>query len=44
MVSLKFRLQKMGLGRFRLLNPEGRKLLEQYYNEVTDTWPISMAG
>jgi glycosyltransferase involved in cell wall biosynthesis len=34
--SLKFRLQKMGLGRFRILNPRGRKLLENYYHEVRD--------
>jgi glycosyltransferase involved in cell wall biosynthesis len=35
-VSLKFRLQKMGLGRFRMLNPLGRRLSEDYYTEVTD--------
>ncbi len=34
--SLKFRLQKMGLGRFRFLNSRGRKLLEDYYHEVRD--------
>jgi glycosyltransferase involved in cell wall biosynthesis len=38
-VSLKFRLQKMGLGRFRLLNSQGRRLSEDYYTEVTDTSP-----
>jgi glycosyltransferase involved in cell wall biosynthesis len=43
-VSLKFRLQKMGLGRFRLLNSEGRKLLERYYDEVTDTCPVDTVG
>jgi hypothetical protein len=32
--SIKFRLQKMGLGRFRILNPQGRKLVEDYYQEV----------
>ena len=37
--SLKFRLQKMGLGRFRILNPRGRKLLEDYYHEVRDSSP-----
>ncbi|MBZ5670228.1 MAG: glycosyltransferase family 2 protein [Acidobacteriia bacterium] len=37
--SLKFRLQKMGLGRFRILNPRGRKLLEHYYHEVRDSSP-----
>jgi hypothetical protein len=35
--SLKFRLQKMGLGRFRILNPRGRKLPEDYYREVRDS-------
>jgi hypothetical protein len=33
-VVLKFWLQKRGLGRFRLLNPQGRKLSEDYYTEV----------
>jgi len=33
-VSLKYRLQKMGLGRFRMLNPRGRRLLDDYYREV----------
>jgi len=37
--SLKFRLQRMGLGRFRILNPRGRKLLEEYYHEVRD-WSV----
>ncbi len=37
--SLKFRLQKMGLGRFRIFNPRGRKLLEDYYHEVRDSSP-----
>jgi glycosyltransferase involved in cell wall biosynthesis len=37
--SLKFRLQKMGLGRFRILNPNGRRLLEDYYHQATDTSP-----
>jgi hypothetical protein len=32
MVSLKFWLQKRGLGRFRMLNPQGRKLFEDYYH------------
>ena len=36
MVALKFRLQKMGLGHFRLLSPQGRKLSEDYYTEITD--------
>jgi len=35
--SLKFRLQRMGLGRFRILNPRGRRLLEDYYHEVGDS-------
>ena len=33
-VSIKYRLQKMGLARFRLLNPEGGKLSEDYYTEI----------
>jgi glycosyltransferase involved in cell wall biosynthesis len=37
--SLKFRLQKMGLGRYRILNPRGRKLLVDYYHEVRDSSP-----
>ena len=37
--SIKFRLQKMGLGRFRILNPQGRKLVEDYYQEVRGTRP-----
>jgi glycosyltransferase involved in cell wall biosynthesis len=37
--SLQFRLQKMGLGRFRFLNPHGRKLAEDYYQEVKDPQP-----
>ena len=36
-VSLKFRLQKMGLGHFRMLNPQGRRLSEDYYTEIKDT-------
>jgi glycosyltransferase involved in cell wall biosynthesis len=38
--SLKFRLQKMGLGRFRILNPNGRRLLEDYYYQAMDTSPL----
>jgi glycosyltransferase involved in cell wall biosynthesis len=38
-VSLKFWLQKRGLGRFRFLNPHGRNLVEEYYQEVTDVDP-----
>jgi len=37
--SLKFRLQKMGLGRFRIFNTRGRKLFEDYYREITDAPP-----
>jgi len=33
-VSLKFRLQRMGLAHFRLFRPHGRKLLEEYYTEA----------
>jgi len=35
-VSLKYWLQKKGLGHFRMLNPQGRKLSEDYYTEVTE--------
>ena len=34
-VSLKFWLQKKGLGHYRLLNSQGRKLSGDYYSEVT---------
>ena len=34
--SMKFRLQKMHLGRFRFLNPHGRKLVDDYYHQVVD--------
>jgi glycosyltransferase involved in cell wall biosynthesis len=35
-VSLKFWLQKRGLGHFRMLNPQGRKLSEDYYTEIIE--------
>ena len=38
-VSLKFWLQKKGLGHFRFLNPHGRTLSEDYYTEITDAPP-----
>jgi glycosyltransferase involved in cell wall biosynthesis len=38
-VSLKFWLQKIGLGHFRMLNPQGRRLSEDYYTEITDVHP-----
>jgi hypothetical protein len=38
--SLKFRLQKMGLGHFRILSPNGRRLLEEYYDQATDSNPL----
>jgi len=38
-VALKFWLQKKGLGHFRMLNPQGRKLSEDYYTEVAETPP-----
>lgn len=38
-VSLKFWLQKKGMGRFRTLNPQGRRLAEDYYAEVTQPSP-----
>jgi glycosyltransferase involved in cell wall biosynthesis len=34
-VSLRFWLQKKGLGRFDLFNPQGRRLSEDYYTEVS---------
>jgi glycosyltransferase involved in cell wall biosynthesis len=34
--SLKFRFQRMGLGMFRILNPRGQRLVEDYYHEVRD--------
>jgi len=37
--SLMFRLQKMGLSKFRIFNRQGRKLLEDYYHEVKDSVP-----
>jgi glycosyltransferase involved in cell wall biosynthesis len=37
--SLKFRLQKLGLGRFRIFDPAGRKMIDEsqdtYYEELT---------
>jgi glycosyltransferase involved in cell wall biosynthesis len=33
--SLKYRLQRMRLGQFRVFNPKGRRLGESYYTEVT---------
>ena len=38
-VSLKFWLEKKGLGRFRMLNPQGRKLAKDYYQEVEGSPP-----
>jgi glycosyltransferase involved in cell wall biosynthesis len=38
-LSLKFWLQKKGLGRFRMLNSEGRRLVEDYYDEVGEAGP-----
>lgn len=37
--SLEFRLQRMGLGRFRFLDPNGRRLVEDYYLEIKDSHP-----
>jgi len=39
-LSLKFWLQKKGLGRFRALNPQGHKLSEDYYTEIIDVPPL----
>jgi len=38
-VALKFWLQQRGLGHFRMLNPQGRRLSEDYYTEITDVPP-----
>lgn len=35
--SVKFRLQKMGLLKSRIFNPKGRKLVDDYYREVTES-------
>jgi glycosyltransferase involved in cell wall biosynthesis len=35
--SVKFRLQRMGLLKSRIFNPQGRKLLDDYYREVTES-------
>jgi hypothetical protein len=32
--SLKFRMQRMGMGRFRVFDPERTKLLQAYYHEL----------
>jgi hypothetical protein len=37
--SVKFRLQRMGLAHYRFLDAQGRKLLEDYYQEVTEPNP-----
>ncbi len=38
-LTVKFWLQKHGLGHFRLLSPQGRTLSEDYYTEITETFP-----
>jgi len=38
-VSLKFWLQKKGLGHFCMLNPQGRRLADDYYAEISDVAP-----
>jgi len=38
-VTLKFWLQKMGLAHFRMLSPQGRRLSEDYYTEISDAPP-----
>jgi glycosyltransferase involved in cell wall biosynthesis len=38
-VTLQYWLQKKGLGRFRMLNPQGRKLVEEYYQEAKESPP-----
>lgn len=35
LTSVKFRLQRMKLGRFKIFNPRGSKLLADYYEQVT---------
>jgi glycosyltransferase involved in cell wall biosynthesis len=37
--SVKFRLQKMGLAKFRIFNPQGRKLFDDCYHEAPDSGP-----
>ena len=32
--SLKFRMQRMGIGRFRVFDPEKTRLLHAYYHEL----------
>jgi len=39
LLSLKYWLQKRGLGRFLLLSPKGRKLSEDYYTEIVEVPP-----
>ncbi len=39
--SLKFRLQKMGLGNFRIFSRQGRKLFDDYYDEVSNSFTQS---
>lgn len=33
--SLKFKIQKIGLGRFRIFNPQGNRIILDYYQEVS---------
>lgn len=35
LTSIKFRLQRMKLGRFKIFNPRGSRLLADYYEQVT---------
>jgi glycosyltransferase involved in cell wall biosynthesis len=37
--SLKFRLQRMRIGHFRILHSDGQKVLDDYYREVTGPSP-----
>jgi hypothetical protein len=34
--SLRFRMQKLGIGRFRMFDPERTRLLHAYYHELSD--------
>ncbi len=38
-VTLQYWLEKRGLGHFRMLNPQGRRLPEDYYREIIDGLP-----
>lgn len=41
--SLQFRLQKMGLSHYKIFNPKGRKIVQQYYN-WTGSEPVGLTA